>query len=597
MNKPIKPNITVPESFAKNGVKTDFDSDLIASGFDRLKPDVLAGDNLNKFIDDTYQGLNYGMAAADAINLIKEGETLTVVDGKLTSGASGGGLEIGDIGFTQMAIDESKGKRRKLNGQLIIQDQYAQLTNIIKASVALNPDLACTEEEWQTTVTMSANGLCDKFVIDDEGGTIRLPKCPDYFIGGLSGIAPSAGNGNALGLTNGVKNFALATSTQSYPWCLENAYGMPTGTAVEDGTATGARIPVGVTTDPANSGIEAHLSNDQAELIKGTYFIQVATGSETEDNITNELELVNPYVLLEPKYFETEVYNPAWLRANGSFNGSSATHPSVYNALLIELNADIAVGETQNNYTKRGLPVKLSTDTYTDEDFVVNTAEETFRLRLKVNLASSKAVAGNGIALGMYAYTGDEGAVTLLPDNSIQINSEGLGQPPMTLSTQNSNYTSTMAVTQNPNYSGLETKDNGLYLYFYVGETVQNANLINAGRIEEKVADLIPNNSSLIAGYAMPSNRYIDLTLGASGTTYTAPANGWVFFRGSTSTTTASIFFTNQTAGLMEASGYAPFKNVSICSFMCVSKNDLFTLTYTDVNKIFFRFIYAEGEV
>ena len=81
-------------------------------------------------------------------------------------------LEIGDIGFTQMAIDETKGKRRILNGQLIIQNQYVQFTNIIKNSVALNPSLACTEAEWQTAVTMSTNGVCYKFVIDDEGGTI-----------------------------------------------------------------------------------------------------------------------------------------------------------------------------------------------------------------------------------------------------------------------------------------------------------------------------------------------------------------------------------------------------------------------------------------
>lgn len=89
MNKPTKPNITIPESFAANGVKADFDDDKILNGFDRIQPDVLAGDNLNKFIDDTYKGLNYGMAAADAINLINEGETLIVVDGQLRSGAIG----------------------------------------------------------------------------------------------------------------------------------------------------------------------------------------------------------------------------------------------------------------------------------------------------------------------------------------------------------------------------------------------------------------------------------------------------------------------------------------------------------------------------
>lgn len=95
MNKPTKPNIVIPESFAENGIKTDFDNEKLTNGFDRLQPDVLAGDNLNKFIDDTYKGLNYGMAAADAINLINEGETLTVVDGKLTSAAL---IDAGSIG-------------------------------------------------------------------------------------------------------------------------------------------------------------------------------------------------------------------------------------------------------------------------------------------------------------------------------------------------------------------------------------------------------------------------------------------------------------------------------------------------------------------
>ena len=35
-------------------------------------------------------------------------------------------LEIGDIGIAPLGIDETKGKRRYLNGQVIIQDQYIQ---------------------------------------------------------------------------------------------------------------------------------------------------------------------------------------------------------------------------------------------------------------------------------------------------------------------------------------------------------------------------------------------------------------------------------------------------------------------------------------
>ena len=34
MNKPTKPNITIPESFAANGVKADFDNNKILNGGD-----------------------------------------------------------------------------------------------------------------------------------------------------------------------------------------------------------------------------------------------------------------------------------------------------------------------------------------------------------------------------------------------------------------------------------------------------------------------------------------------------------------------------------------------------------------------------------
>ena len=59
MTKPTKPSLNIPEGFATNGTKTDFEQEKIQNGFDPVDPDVLAGDNLNKFIDDTYKGLNY----------------------------------------------------------------------------------------------------------------------------------------------------------------------------------------------------------------------------------------------------------------------------------------------------------------------------------------------------------------------------------------------------------------------------------------------------------------------------------------------------------------------------------------------------------
>ena len=85
MEKPIKPEIKIPAAFALEGQKTDFVEEKIQKGFSNVDPDVLAGDNLNKFIDDTYQGLNYAIAGTDALNLIQEGGTLTVENGNFVS--------------------------------------------------------------------------------------------------------------------------------------------------------------------------------------------------------------------------------------------------------------------------------------------------------------------------------------------------------------------------------------------------------------------------------------------------------------------------------------------------------------------------------
>ena len=65
MNKPTKPNITIPKSFAANGEKNDFNDDMLLNGFDRIKQEVVPGDALNKFINDSYQGLNYSMDGVD----------------------------------------------------------------------------------------------------------------------------------------------------------------------------------------------------------------------------------------------------------------------------------------------------------------------------------------------------------------------------------------------------------------------------------------------------------------------------------------------------------------------------------------------------
>lgn len=105
---------------------------------------------------------------------------------------------------------------------------------------------------------------------------------------------------------------------------------------------------------------------------------------------------------------------------------------------------------------------------------------------------------------------------------------------------------------------------------------------------------LLKTDKAEISGWGMPSSKYIDLTLGASGTSYTAPANGWVFI----------------SANVSQAGGYVQiYKNIysvlqrvvtadttAIC-LMPVKKGEAYNMYYTSITKTnMFRFIYAEGE-
>lgn len=65
MARPTKPDVNIPSEFATNGVKEEFVSEKLLNGYDEVDPDVLAGDNLNKFIDDCFKVNNYALAGIE----------------------------------------------------------------------------------------------------------------------------------------------------------------------------------------------------------------------------------------------------------------------------------------------------------------------------------------------------------------------------------------------------------------------------------------------------------------------------------------------------------------------------------------------------
>ena len=91
------------------------------------------------------------------------------------------------------------------------------------------------------------------------------------------------------------------------------------------------------------------------------------------------------------------------------------------------------------------------------------------------------------------------------------------------------------------------------------------------------------------------SSKYIDLTLGVSGSSYTAPANGWVTFvkRTNRANQFVELGIPN---GIRFRDSEGESSSAALTS-LPVKKGDIFYITYTAGGTLtWFRFVYAEGE-
>lgn len=116
------------------------------------------------------------------------------------------------------------------------------------------------------------------------------------------------------------------------------------------------------------------------------------------------------------------------------------------------------------------------------------------------------------------------------------------------------------------------------------------------GKADVDLSNVNNSGASKGAGWAMPSGTYDNLTMGVSGATYTAPANGWFTFDG---TGAGSHFqMNNQTSGLTATYPYASGVYAAH-GFLPAKKNDIVQINYNSgaPSGGYFRFIYAEGEV
>lgn len=116
---------------------------------------------------------------------------------------------------------------------------------------------------------------------------------------------------------------------------------------------------------------------------------------------------------------------------------------------------------------------------------------------------------------------------------------------------------------------------------------------INVDDLSDNTRQYNNTISSQVAHMAMPSDKYIDLTLGASGTTYTAPADGWFIYRADASTDNGYINMTSSTR-LCSISTTNSVRLVG--GFIACKKGDEVQVDYSPLSVIpWFRFVYAVG--
>lgn len=526
-------------------------------------------------------------------------------------------------------VDESLGLDYYLNGQLLtINSNLQEAVTVLKSLQATTPSLFVTEEEWQSAKASSDHRQVGRFVLNETAGTLRLPAVIN--IQGVFDLQ-NAGLTVAAGLPN----------VKGGPW---NGWvvgsNRPTG-AVKANNVEEAGVAGTSQTNTHQTGfsLDASLSSPeykdgaivQEEAIQYPWVIRLATGQETEVNIRNDIESIVPYTLFDSKYSEAKQYNASWVLRGSTL--SKSVYPTAYEAALVEYNSEVADGTTVElpsggSYTKRGvsggITVKLSTDeTVTEYDWKLDTVAEI--LTVPTLNGSEDLLSDRYDDLELKA----SGSTYTAPANGwfwIQKLSSSTGQyltPVIKDSNGNIKYTLTSQPTSagydaeilapvskgdvistgynvggaTKSFRFIYAKSNGS-LYFFVASVAQNAPLANLGRIEETKVD---KNSS----WGFPSNRYIDLTLGASGSTYTAPANGWICVEKQANAANQYISGGEPKPGqngsayserISYITSYSSLTSLAPTIFFPVRKGSTYFINYTaGGDTLIFRFIYANG--
>lgn len=358
--------------------------------------------------------------------------------------------------------------------------------------------------EYESIV--SAYGSCRAWGWDN-GDTFRVPTLKDVYL--MAGQAETAGEFISESLPN------ITGSVWSWRGKETTDFGGVAGQ--NDGKALfgkgGKRTYSYNDTALSDSSASATSLNFDASRSSSTYqdgakvrpdsvryraMVQLSTGVKEDATQLKEYKFNNPHFFGQSMWTDVEPKNGSWLLSNGAYH-SGATYVDYYQWLLKIHNGTETVD---------GVSVKGVSDEYTDYDFVINTTDTTFRLPLLDGSEDLPSDRYDNLTIesANSTYTAPANGwfkVSAQGWTSFEMNNTNAGGIGTVFGFRQDNFgRSTVEAKKGQEirlaYSGTITNADFRFvyatgngsLYFYVGDTLQDTNLIQTGEILDYFAKI-----------------------------------------------------------------------------------------------------------
>ena len=619
-----------------NGVNFKGDTDIVTgAGFYYETVTYAAGDLAFIYNQDGALELHKSLVAE---NIGHNPLTSTSYWEKVELGDSGG-RNVGEIITSSLPLTDAglhllDGTR--LSGDGIYKgfvDYIAELYNIdpTAAFFAQPTEGRTAEQNWQSTV--STYGVCGKFVYDSTNNTVRLPK--------ITGILEGTTDVNALGdlvqaglpsmttNTTGNHTHTFTTSTtggHNHNRGDMNITGNVVFTEVGDSDKSTIRSSSGAFTNteaygggygqiqPTNENWVQRLDFDASRSWTGNTSWNgdhSHTGTTTENG--DHTHTVNTGVgvssTVQPQTIKVLIYIVV---------ATSVKEDIQVDIDNIATDLNGKVDRDLSNLTSTGEKhfinkSQISNCILEAPNGVLTYSGNTITLKagVKVLIPDGKNNDGNLKSIEVtipndVTYTITESYIAGRQNQPIFINRNGtlvytIGTPNKYFITDNST-SGAYDVNYSPKTNIMKRTNGTAGQWYtmpivYIGSLfVDNNNNITNVNIEQPIKIFTNADKSYIGSLGMPSNKYINLTLGVSGSTYTALANGY-FSIISNALTEAGKYYRliDQYSGHMRTSAYSTGYGDYLEIFLPVKKGDSVVVYHNEPSTNAFSFTYAQG--